>query len=348
MKPARQTLLDLAASGHRAPIGTHLVLHEKPDAKAIVLDGPALGDVIAETADRFKTPLAVPLMDLTLEKEALLLALGIPADEIEKFHFTDPSGFPGVVPAFEPTARMKATCSAIERVAGRGDLLPIGMGIGPFSLMTKLVTDPITPVFLAGDGATADDEPEVALVESLIEAGTRHVIDYIRMQAEAGARAFILCEPAANNVYFSPNQLEESYDVFDRFAMEPLRKIKAAMDDCAIELIFHDCGELTPGMITRFASLDAAMMSLGSSRRLWEDAPLVPATTVLYGNLPTKSFYSPQLTVAEVSSLSREIVEKMRATGHPFILGSECDVLSVPGSEGEILSKVAAFLAVEV
>lgn len=36
----------------------------------------------------------------------------------------------------------------------------------------------------------------------------------------------------------------------------------------------------------------------------------------------------------------------MRQTGHPFVLGSECDILSVPGSEREIVSKVEAFLKV--
>ena len=99
-------------------------------------------------------------------------------------------------------------------------------------------------------------------------------------------------------------------------------------------------------MVSRFSTLDPAMMSLGCSRCLWEDAALVPKTTVLYGNLPTKKFYSPQLTVAAVESLSRELLEKMRTAGHPFILGSECDVLSVPGSEEEILAKVDAFMAV--
>jgi hypothetical protein len=34
----------------------------------------------------------------------------------------------------------------------------------------------------------------------------------------------------------------------------------------------------------------------------------------------------------------------MRESGHPFILGSECDILSVPGSEQTIQAKVAAFL----
>ncbi len=344
MTKTHQALLDLAANHHRAPIGTHLVLHETENPEAVVLDGPCLGGVIARTADRFKTPMAVPLMDLTLEKEALLLALGVPAGEIESFHFTE---IPACTVPFEPTPRMRAACGAISTVAKRDDLLPMGMGIGPFSLMTKLISDPITPVFLAGTGATADEEPEIALVEALIEAGTEQVIEYIGMQAEAGAKAFILCEPAANTVYFSPNQLEESYEIFERFAMAPLRRIKAAMDSAGMALVFHDCGELTPEMIRRFSTLDAAMMSLGSSRALWEDAALLPKETVLYGNLPTKRFYSPQLTVGEVTTLSREILTKMRSTGHPFILGSECDVLSVPGSEKEILSKVEAFLSIE-
>jgi len=97
-------------------------------------------------------------------------------------------------------------------------------------------------------------------------------------------------------------------------------------------------------MVGRFASLDAAMISFGSSRCLWEDAALVPRETVLYGNLPTKRFYSAQLTIAEVQALSSRLLEKMREAGHPFILGSECDILSVPGCEREILSKVESFL----
>ncbi len=341
MTPSRKILLELAAEGHRAPIGTHLVLHEKPDVAEILLDGSRLGEVIAETACRFQTPLAVPLMDLTLEKEALLLSLGVAPEDIEGCHFDTP---PGPAPAFAATARMSAACDAIRHVAGQPGLLPMGMGIGPFSLMTKLVADPIAPVFLAGTGATAEEEPEIAVVEAAIRTGTELILAYLDAQIDAGARAFILCEPAANNVYFSPNQLAEGYDVFERLVMAPLQRIKDRMAARGVELVFHDCGELTSGMVERFASLDAAMMSFGSSRCLWEDAALVGQETVLYGNLPTKRFYSAQLTVAEVQALSSRLLEKMQEAGHPFILGSECDILSVPGSEREILSKVESFL----
>jgi uroporphyrinogen-III decarboxylase len=337
----RKFYLDLAADGLRMPIGTHLVLHEHADHGEIVLDGNRLGDVVAETADRFHTPLAVPLMDLKLEKEALLHSYGIPEADIESYHFEEA---PAANPVFSLTPRMRATCDAISQVAKKPGLVPMGMGIGPFSLMTKLVSDPITPVFLAGTGLTAEDEPEVALIERAIEVGTKIILDYFTAQIDAGAKAMIVCEPAANLVYFSPNQLENSFEIFDRYVTEPMRRVKALLDSRGVDLVFHDCGELTDSMVGRFASLDAAMISFGCSRRLWEDAALVPKSTVLYGNLPTKNFMSSRLTVAEVERLAKNLLEKMRGTGHPFILGSECDVLSVPGSEREILAKVDAFM----
>lgn len=337
----RSFYLNLAASGLRMPIGTHLVLHEDPDHATIELDGERLGDVCARTAERFRTPLAVPLMDLKLEKEALLLARGIAPEAVDSYHFAAP---PEEGPGFEPTPRMKATCDAIRHVAARRDLVPLGMGIGPFSLMTKLVADPITPVFLAGTGLTADDDPEVALVERVLELGTGMLLRYFAAQIDAGAKAILVCEPAANQVYFSPNQLAEGFETFDRYVMEPMRRIRELFEERGVDLIFHDCGELTDTMVERFATLDPAVISLGCSRRLWEDAARIPKSTVLFGNLPTKRFPAPQLTVGEVKRLSLELMEKMAETGHPFILGSECDVLSVPGCEREIMAKVEAFM----
>jgi len=338
----RQYYLDLAAAGLKMPIGTHLVLHEHADHHSIPEDGRKLGAVIEETARRFRCPMALPLMDLKLEKEAVLSARGIAAAEIDTFHFDET---PDDDHEVRLTRRMNAVCEAIRYISEETDLLPVGMGIGPFSLMTKLIGDPITPVFLAGDGATADDDEEVARVERLLEMSAAAVRFYLDAQIQAGARAIIVCEPAANNVYFSPNQLEESHDVFDRYVMDLNRAIRGQLAAAGVDLVFHDCGELTDGMVRRFAGLDPAMISLGSSRRLWEDAALVSKSTVLYGNLPTKQFYSDELVpLGRVRELSRQLLERMRAVGHPFILGSECDVLSVPGRERSIMAKVEEFL----
>jgi uroporphyrinogen-III decarboxylase len=338
----RQYYLDLAASGLKMPIGTHLVLHEHADHERIPDDGRRLGGVIEEAARRFRCPLALPLMDLKLEKEALLLARGIAPAAIDTYHFDALPEDDRPVPL---SRRMEAVCEAIRHIATETELLPVGMGIGPFSLMTKLISDPITPVFLAGDGATADDEEEVALVERLLELAQRTIRTYLAAQIEAGAKAIILCEPAANKVYFSPIQLEESHAVFDRYVMDLNLAIREQLRAAGVDLIFHDCGELTDGMVGRFAGLDPAMISLGSSRMLWEDASLLPKTTVLYGNLPTKQFYSDELVpLGKVRELSDQLLGRMRETGHPFILGSECDVLSVPGYEQTIKAKVEEFL----
>jgi uroporphyrinogen-III decarboxylase len=338
----RQYYLDLAASGLKMPIGTHLVLHEHADHAIIPDDGRRLGGVIEEAARRFRCPMALPLMDLKLEKEALLLSRGIAAAEIDSFHFSETPAEDGEVPL---TRRMDAVCEAIRYIAHETDLLPVGMGIGPFSLMTKLISDPITPVFLAGDGATADDEQEVALVERLLELSSKTIRTYLATQIQAGAKAIILCEPAANKVYFSPNQLDGSYEVFDRYVMQLNRGIREQLAAADVDLIFHDCGELTDGMVSRFAGLDPAMISLGCSRQLWEDAALVSKSTVLYGNLPTKQFYSDELvSLTRVRELSDQLLERMHDVGHPFILGSECDVLSVPGREQTIMAKVDEFL----
>ncbi|MBA4136044.1 MAG: hypothetical protein C0518_01855 [Opitutus sp.] len=337
----RDFYLALAAAGARLPIGTHLILHQQADAEAALLDGRRLGEVLIETAARFRTPLAVPLMDLTLEKDALLRACGVPAAEIAAFHFDDVPRAPATI---HLTERMRASCAALSHVAAQDGLLPIGMTIGPFSLATKLLADPITPVYLAGEGTTADDDAEVARLEQAMVLGEQVIHRYVTAQIETGARAMVVCEPAANSVYFSPLQFARNPAPFERYVIEPMRRVAALLSARGVDLIFHDCGELTDGMVRRFSTLGAVMISLGASRRLWEDAAFVPKDTVLYGNLPTKRFYDAQLTVAEVTSLAEELLRHMRNARHPFILGSECDVLSVPGKEREILAKVDAFM----
>lgn len=335
----RETFHQLAAQGHCIPIATDLILRRKADSASVELDGERLGEVLIESARTFESPLAIPLMDLKIEKEAILEALGVPTSQIDGFHFAEP---PEAVREISATPRMKATCGSIARVAAEPDLLPIGMCIGPFSLMTKMVSDPITPVYMAGTGATAEDDEDIEVIESCLAMGTDFILRYIEDQIHAGARAMIVCEPAANLVYLSPNQLQQSFAIFDRYVMEGLQRITALLAQHEVDFILHDCGELTDPMIERFATLNPAMLSLGGSRKLWEDARLLAPSTVLYGNLPSKRFYAPELTAREVEDTARSLRQHMAAARHPFILGSECDILSVPGKEREILSKVEA------
>lgn len=346
----RQFYLDLARSGLKMPIGTDLVLHEHSDAEAILLDGTRLGQVVEEAAGRYRTPLALAHMDLEVEKIALLALLDIPADQAPTYHFAEcPSD--ALVATFERRLgaplipRLQAQVEAVSYVARRTSLVPVAMCIGPFSLATKLLADPITPIFLAGTGTTAAEDVEVRRFERVLAMALQVVSRSIQAKIQAGAKAVCIAEPAANKVYFSPKQLEKGADVFERYVMKGHRAIRQLLREAEVDLVFHCCGELIDRMVRDFASLDPAILSLGSSRRLWEDAALVPRTTILFGNLPSKRFYADNLiTRDEVAHMASELSGKMDQVGHPFILGSECDVLSVPGREETIKSKVAAFL----
>ncbi|MEI8094286.1 MAG: uroporphyrinogen decarboxylase family protein [Spirochaetales bacterium] len=348
----RSFYLSLAASGKRLPVATHLVLHEKSDPEAILLDGKRLAEVMLETARRFDSPLALPIMDLTLEKDVMLRTMGVAAAAIPTYHFHDKPD-PALVAKVAAmdvlgSPRIKANCDSLAAIAkafaAGGKEVPIGMSIGPFSLMTKLMKDPITPIYMAGSGVAPEDDDEVGLLASLMDLCEKTVHACVLAQIKAGAKAIFLCEPAANLVYFSPKQIAEGGTVYQTFVIEPNLRLKALFNQHGTDLIFHDCGSLTPEMIASFAVLDPVIISFGSPVKLWEAEPLVPKTTVLYGNLPTKKFYSDEeVPLSGIPDLVCEIESKLKASGHPFIIGSECDVLSMPGYEKTIMAKVMAF-----
>ena len=344
----------LAASGLRTPIGTDLVLHERPDPEAVRLDGRRLAGVVREAAERYRTPLAIPLMDLRLEKADLVHRLRPEVAEVDTFHFEAPPSEADLERARETDgaaflAGHRAHFDAIAEIAARPGLTPFGITIGPFSLTTKLLADPIAAVALAGRGVAAGDELLVATAERGLVLAELAVHRSLRAQAEAGAAAVIVCEPAASALFVSPRQMAQGSPVFEQFVLEPLLRLRAFLDDLGTDLFLHDCGEPTTSMIEALASrVRPAVLSLGSSRRLWEDAAVVPPDVVLFGNLPTKHFYSDEtLPMEAVREKTRELIVKMREAGRPFILGSECDVLHVPEAAVTIRRKVEAMLTEE-
>jgi len=335
------------------PIGADLVLHEEPDPEQARNDGAALGRVIKKTARRWATPLAIPIMDLRLEKTDLLACAGVPASEAEKYHFTSPLNESTIAALCAgksaPLCRGSiARDQALSYIASLPDLVPVGMAIGPFSLISRLMPDPITAAAMAGSGVAPEDSEEVRLLWQCLRLAEAAVERSVRSQIAHGARAMMICEPAACTAFFSPRQLKAGSRLFEQLVMEPNLRLKAVLDAAGCDLIFHDCGELIDLMVEAFANrLHPVILSLGGSRKLWEDARLVPNDVVLYGNLPTKSFYSDgAMPVDEVLRRTAELVANMKACGHPHILGSECDVLFVPEAREAILAKVDAMMAV--
>ena len=111
----------LAASGLRTPIGTDLVLHERPDPEDVRLDGRRLAGVVEEAATRYRTPLAIPLMDLRLEKADLVRLVRPEVAHPDPFHFDAPPdlGRPRAGPR-GPQDRVPATAPRSLRRDRRG------------------------------------------------------------------------------------------------------------------------------------------------------------------------------------------------------------------------------------
>lgn len=348
----REFYLALAARGLRMPIGTDLVMHEEREPEKVRVNGAALGKVVARAARRWGTPLAVPLMDLRLEKIDLLALAGIGEKEAETYHFS--SAMDETLLARlcgEQTtpfcAGSRARDEALASVRGQEGLVPVGMAIGPFSLTTRLLADPITVAALFGSGVKAEESDEVRLLWQCLQASEAAVLRSVRSQIKHGAKAIMVCEPTASIAFISPRQMKAGSNLFEKLVMEPNLRLKAVLDEAGCDLIFHDCGELVDPMVEAFANrLRPVILSLGSSRKLWEDARLVPNDIVLYGNLPTKSFYSDgAMPGEEVARRTRELVSNMKACGHPYILGSECDVLFVPEAQEKIRHKVSIMMS---
>lgn len=337
------------------PVGADLVLHEDPDPERTRNDGLALGRVVERTARRWNTPLAIPLMDLRLEKIDLLARIGVSQKDAEPFHFTAPLEEPALLAlcAGEATPACPGSVArdqALDFISAIPDLLPIGMAIGPFSLTTRLMADPIAAAAMAGAGADPEDSAEVRLLWQCLRVAEAAVQRAVRSQIAHGARAIMICEPAACTAFLSPRQLKAGSGIFESLVMQPNLRLKAVLDEGGCDLVFHDCGELIDPMVEAFAQrLHPVMLSLGCSRKLWEDARLVPGDVVLFGNMPTKSFYSDgAMPVEEVVRRARELLEHMKACAHPFILGSECDVLFVPEARDTIQKKLDAMMATAI
>ncbi len=347
--------LNIARQKRRMIFGVDLVLSEKSNKEKILYDGTRLGQVVIEATERFGMPLALPFMDLNVEEDELLKLAGITTAADGSFHFGSEELNDNILRKVKESesrllsGRLKANCEAIKYVRENSGLLPVGMCIGPFSFVTKILADPITPALMASMGITAVEDRSVRNLYTALEIGTEVIIKSVKHQIKAGAAAVCVCEPAANSVYISPDTLsEESEDIFDELIIKNNRKIKDVLDENGVDLILHDCGELTDIMLKKLCRLNPVILSLGSSRNLWEDAQIVPGDIVLMGNLPTKRFFpDKEISGEEVIRMTENIINSMEKTGHPFILGSECDVLSVEGYEKTIMDKAKLMINCE-
>lgn len=273
--------------------------------------------------DKFNPDGIFPMMDLTVEIEALGSEINFPEN-------TNPSVAKPLIKNREDlkilkgnwqgiSGRMKVFIEVIEKIAKKYSIIKGGYVIGPFTMAGELMG--------ANDIAMqAMLNPE--LVSELVNFSLEVISEYANALFNAGADAIAVLEPLA--VILSPKKYKE-------FSLYPFKKLVSNLNNKP--LILHICGN-TNHLIKSMLDSGAVGLSLDSGINFEELKKIIPQEITLMGNLnPVKIFL--QSTPDQVAEATKSLKESMKDTKN-FILSSGCDLpLDTPLENIEAFMKAA-------
>lgn len=259
--------------------------------------------------ERFRPDGIFPIMDLTVEAEALGMEISFPQDE-------NPSVVSHPIKDLESLAQLqqqarqgnKGRMEIFTTVAGRlaknyPDTLIGAYVIGPFTLAGELmgVSDLITNAVLDPD-----------LVQRLVDFCLDYITPYAKAFFAAGAKVVAVLEPTA--VMLSPA-------LYETFSLRAFRQLREALDKKP--LILHICGN-TKHIVPAMGRSGAMGLSLDSNVSLPEMRKLVPPEVALIGNIHPVAIFlngTPEQVRAATLALKKEMAQDPN-----FILSSGCDL----------------------
>jgi len=273
--------------------------------------------------DKFSPDGIFPMMDLTVEIEALGLEINFPKN-------ANPSVAKPLIKNREDleilkgnwhgiTGRMKVFIEVMERIAKKYPIIKGGYVIGPFTMAGELMgTHDIAMKAMLN--------PE--LVSELVNFSLEVISEYANALFNAGADTVAVLEPLA--VILSPNKYKE-------FSLYPFKKLGSNLNNKP--LILHICGN-TNHLIKSMLDSGAVGLSLDSVINFEELKKIIPQEITLMGNLnPVKIFL--QSTPDQVAEATKSLKENMKDTKN-FILSSGCDLpLNTPLENIEAFMKAA-------
>ncbi len=267
--------------------------------------------VVKTIVDTFSPDVVFPLMDLSVEANALARYTVVPVNDTAVVPKTD-------FDLVEMENLMKIDVSYDSRINSCVDtlrLMKIGLpddivrgayAIGPYSLAAMIMG--------AQEAAMATLlDPEK--LHALCRLATETVHEYLGMLIRAKANPIAILEPTA--VMLGPDQFEEFSGNYVRHLVDSYREVS---------LVYHTCGN-TMHLIEKMAGSGVHGVSLDSSERgidLVEVAGRIPQETVIIGNIsPTHTMYygKPKEVKAEVL----ELLKRMDPHEN-FILSTACDI----------------------
>ncbi|MGN0764348.1 MAG: uroporphyrinogen decarboxylase family protein, partial [Aristaeellaceae bacterium] len=225
-----------------------------------------------ETVCRMTPTLAsVSLMDLSVEAEAFGASVRMSDNEVPtvtgKLVESQEDAAALAVPPVG-AGRTGLCIEAIRRAKDRIKDRPVLAGvIGPYSLAGRLMD--VTEIMYM-----CYDEPET--VHAVLEKAATFLTDYCLALREAGADGVVMAEPLAGLL---------SAEMSGEFSCPYVKRIIDAVQTESFAVVYHNCGNAVPGMLTELFDMGAAAYHFGNAVSMPDILAKAPETALCMGNI---------------------------------------------------------------
>ena len=271
---------------------------------------------MAEIAKRFKPGAVLSAMDLSVEAEAFGCTVRKSDSEVptvEKGVIEDIFAADSIAVPEIGAGRTKIYIEGIQKAKQIIIDRPIYCGaIGPYSLAGRVFD--MTELMM--ECYDSSDE-----VKTLLEKCTEFIIKYITALKKAGADGVILAEPAAG--LLSP-------EMCDEFSCAYIKEIVAATADESFVFCYHNCGNTVTASADRIAAIGADVFHFGNVINLKDIIPLMPAESIVMGNVDPLLFRDG--TPEKIEGSCHRIYDECKEFDN-FMLSSGCDIPATAKTE---------------
>ncbi len=278
--------------------------------KELILSPENQASAILSLAKKYDSLSALCLMDLSIEAECFGAKI--------KFHENDLPTVSGVLVNDTDDAnaleipsvgvcRSKTALKAAELVLKELPDKPLVAGmIGPYSLAARLMG--VSDIMML-----CYDEPDA--VHTVLTKATEFLKAYGAAFKALGCSGVLVAEPVAG--LLSPVLEAE-------FSSPYMKEITDFLQNDSFSLIYHNCGDNTPRMLTSLLSIGADAYHFGNSVDIVQLIEELPESVCVMGNLDPSSLFlsgSPE----KVESATFALLEST-ARHKNFVLSSGCDI----------------------
>jgi len=264
-------------------------------------------------ADRFEPDVIFPLMDLSVEANALGRYTVFPKNDSatvpkDTYHLEELERLRRVNISYDMRLIGYVKTMQLMNIGLPGSIARGAYVAGPYSLAALI---------MGADDAAISTILEPEKLHELCQLATESIQQYIRLLIGAGAEIICILEPSA--VMLGPDQ-------FSEFSTRYVRHLAESCRYNGVNIILHVCGD-TMHLIELMAGCGANAISLDGPETGFDlpaVAGKVPEDVAVIGNISsTRTLLngSPEEVVREVS----ELLESMEAFPN-FILATGCDL----------------------